>query len=147
MRLPDLQVAISHAVWYTDVKEGSIVAEILVVEDDDDMQHCLAALLGTGAYACRVFRTAEDALAACRSWQPDLAVLDIMLPGKSGTDLARELHGRYPKMPILLVSALLSKWDPNDIADCRADAALPKPVEVMTLLDTVKHLIDGNAGD
>lgn len=76
--------------------------------------------------------TADDALKIIEERRVDVVVLDYNMPGRSGLDLAEELRGRYPKMPIALATANV-----QDEIIARARAAqvtfVPKPVNEESL--------------
>ena len=71
-------------------------AQILVVEDDDDLRATLARRLGEEGYAVATAATGPDALGAVGDAVPDLVVLDVMLPGLDGVEVCRHLRADHP---------------------------------------------------
>jgi two-component system phosphate regulon response regulator OmpR len=115
-------------------------ALILVVEDDDRLRERLARYLGDTGFRVTAAANAADARDRLRSVQPDLMVLDVMMPGESGLDFARDLR-RGSQVPILMLTA---RGDPADrIAGLEqgADDYLPKPFEPRELLLRINALL------
>jgi DNA-binding NtrC family response regulator len=77
---------------------------ILVVEDEKVIADTLGQILRVNGYDVRVAYSAEDALEIISGWSPSLAVLDVMLPGMNGIELAFKLMQADPGCQILLFS-------------------------------------------
>ena len=78
-------------------------ARVLVVDDDRDLVLSLVALLRTEAYEARGVHDATQILQTIREYGPDVVILDIAMPGKTGWDAAREIRARMPgKKPALI---------------------------------------------
>ncbi|QIM19422.1 response regulator [Leucobacter coleopterorum] len=94
----------------------------LVVEDSDDQSALLRHLLERQGYEVFSAANAEVAVAAFVNIKPRIAILDLRLPGMSGTECARLVRERFPGCFIIVSSVL-------DVRDYpAADAALPKPI-------------------
>jgi signal transduction histidine kinase/ActR/RegA family two-component response regulator len=115
---------------------------LLVVDDNEDAADTCAALLEFSGYTVRVAYTPESALDILGHFTPDVAVLDIGLPGMSGYDLARIL--RQPPFNYRgRLIALTGYGQAADVAASKAagfDAHLTKPVAPATLVETVRKL-------
>jgi signal transduction histidine kinase/ActR/RegA family two-component response regulator len=115
---------------------------VLVVDDNEDAADTCATLLEMSGYTVRTAYTPESALDILGHFTPDVAVLDIGLPGMSGYDLARIL--RQPPFNYRgRLIALTGYGQAADVAASRAagfDAHLTKPVAPATLVETVKKL-------
>jgi CheY-like chemotaxis protein len=113
-----------------------------VVDDNEDAADTCAALLEFSGYTVRVAYTPESALDILGHFTPDVAVLDIGLPGMSGYDLARIL--RQPPFNYRgRLIALTGYGQAADVAASKAagfDAHLTKPVAPATLVETVRKL-------
>jgi signal transduction histidine kinase len=114
---------------------------VLVVDDNEDAADTCATLLQMTGYEVRVAYTPQAALQVLGEYQPDLAILDIGLPGMSGYELAREMKKRgYPGK----LTALTGYGQAADMAASKAagfDAHLTKPVTPSDLLDLVAKLV------
>lgn len=113
---------------------GTVTAvRVLVVEDSDEQANLLRKHLERAGCTVTVAETGEDAVAAYRLQAPDLAIIDLVLPGMSGADLVKLLRSGIPACKIAITSVL----DPS--AFPAADAILPKPftgAQVLAVLDT-----------
>ncbi|HNH90544.1 MAG TPA: response regulator, partial [Thiobacillaceae bacterium] len=104
-------------------------ATILVVEDELGIQEVLKFNLGQHGHDVVVAPDAEDALNLLRGALPDLILLDWMLPGMSGIDLARRIRGdaRLKTIPIIMLTARAEERDKIQGLDTGADDYITKP--------------------
>ncbi len=93
----------------------------LVVDDSDDQAQLLRRYLERAGCRVLVASTAEQALDALDHIRPDLAVIDLLLPGMSGEELAASVRRTHPECLIAITSVLDASRYPE------ADAVLPKP--------------------
>jgi DNA-binding response OmpR family regulator len=114
---------------------------ILVVEDDARMASLLARALRESGYAVDVVADGNDAVFQVSSGSYDLVVLDVLLPGKSGFAVCRELRATAASMPILILSARSEIADRVRGLDLGADDYLPKPFAVEELRARVAALL------
>ncbi len=77
---------------------------ILIVDDDPAVGESLRMLVSRQGHQARVARSAEEAVELIALWQPDLALLDVMLPGISGIEFAKQLRVAHPACQIVLIS-------------------------------------------
>ena len=85
---------------------------ILIVDDEEDICQILSYSLQAAGYQTSVAHSAEEALALIEQSAPDLLLLDIMMEGMSGTDLAKHLQARsLLTFPIIFLTALTSESD------------------------------------
>jgi CheY-like chemotaxis protein len=105
---------------------------VLVVEDSEEQAALLRKHLERAGCLVTIVETAEEAIAAYRAAAPDLAIIDLVLPGMGGAELVPMLRAGLPQCKIVITSVL-------DTADFpAADAILPKPftgAEVLAVLD------------
>ena len=113
--------------------------ELLIVEDDPGIRSGLVRALTNAGYACR---PAPDAAAARAVVDPPgLVLLDLGLPDADGLDLARELHDRWPDVPIVMVTARAEEMDVVVGLDSGAIDYVTKPFRVAELLARIRaHL-------
>jgi DNA-binding response OmpR family regulator len=115
---------------------------ILVVEDEPDIATIFRMLLGSAGHA--VAHAPE--LAAARELleqgpTPDLVILDVLLPDGDGIDLCREIRGRGPSPPVLVITADESASE--RAAAAGADLVLVKPFDPDDLEARVERLLEG----
>lgn len=119
----------------------------MIVDDDPTDAETLALIVSRQGHETRVAPSAEDAFELIASWQPGLAVLDVMLPGISGIEFSKMLRGLYPKCEIVLVSGHPGAEDLVDIARAQGQALsiLPKPLDPATILAIASGLAPGTS--
>src|SRR5262245_34027420 len=91
----------------TDLSHGERRFRVLVVEDDDASRDILRRRMVRAGYAAITAADVDAAREALRE-QPDLVLLDVMLPGVSGLDFLREIRKRHAitDLPVVMVTAL-----------------------------------------
>ena len=120
-------------------------ARILVVDDNADAALTLVELLRVLGYQAESAHDGERALRQLDIFRPQLALLDISLPGMDGYELARQVRAR-PDGAALRLVALTGYGQEDDRARARAagfDEHLVKPVEIDQLTGTIERLLGG----
>lgn len=112
----------------------SAMPHLLVVDDDARLRALLAQYLGEHGHLVTTAESASDARASLRSLAFDLLVLDIMMPGESGLDLARGLRHERKAIPILMLTARGEAEQRIAGLEAGADDYLSKPFEPRELL-------------
>lgn len=112
---------------------------ILIVEDDPRIAELLTELLGTGAHHITCVTTGEAGLDHLRAAPVDLVVLDVMLPGRDGYSICKEIR-TFSAVRILMLSARGAAEDRVDGLRMGADDYLPKPFHAQELLARVEAL-------
>jgi len=113
---------------------------ILVVDDEPAIRRTLRANLAARGYNVVAVETGEEGLTNAATHQPDLVILDLMLPGLSGLDVCRELRARSA-VPILVLSARGEERAKVRALDLGADDYLTKPFGMDELLARVRALL------
>jgi two-component system alkaline phosphatase synthesis response regulator PhoP len=111
---------------------------ILLVEDDRGLQRTLSDRLGSEGYGVEVIGDGERGLARAVGDAFDLLILDVMLPGRSGLELCRELRERGLRTPVLMLTARSQVADRIRGLKLGADDYLAKPFEMAELLARVE---------
>ena len=126
-----------------------MTAKILVVEDDDSINMLVRYNLEAAGFVVEVVETGEDAEIAVREAQPDLMVLDWMLPGLSGIELCRRLRaGRQTRaLPILMLTARGEEGDRIRGLTTGADDYVTKPFSPAELTARIKALLRRSSPD
>lgn len=117
------------------------VARILVVEDNADLAFGLRTILEFEGHEVEVAEDGPTGLARARSWSPDLVILDLMLPEKSGYDVLRDIRGGGARMPVLILTARSEERDVVLGFDSGADDYVTKPFSTLELLARVRALL------
>ncbi len=113
---------------------------ILVVEDDAAVARGLQYLLVQEGWSVTVARSAEDALTAMADRVPDLAILDVRLPGMSGFELCRQMR-RTMTIPIMMLTARIDEIDTVLGLELGADDYVTKPFTPRELVSRVRALL------
>jgi DNA-binding response OmpR family regulator len=115
----------------------------LIVEDEDTLRELIIVTLGE-AFACEEAIDAESALARLRAAPPDLMLLDIAMPGRSGIDVLREMRADpdLQRVPVCVVSAWQSPRDVAAALEAGADRFLAKPFRVDELASVARSLVE-----
>jgi DNA-binding response OmpR family regulator len=111
---------------------------ILLVEDDPKLAEFIAAELGLEGYEVTVAANGIDGLRMARDSQPDLLILDWMLPGISGLDLCLRLRKTGIEVPIIMLTAKDEISDRVAGLNAGADDYVTKPFSIEELLARVK---------
>ncbi|WP_300455319.1 phosphate regulon transcriptional regulator PhoB [Accumulibacter sp.] len=121
----------------------SRLPQVLVVEDDKGIQELLRFTLVCGGYQPLCADTAEDVEPLLREALPDLALIDWMLPGKSGLALTARLRGdaRTRKLPIILLTARGEEADRVAGLEGGADDYIVKPFSPKELIARVQAVL------
>lgn len=114
------------------------MSKILIVEDNTDLAAGLKLNLTKEGYSVLTTATGEDALKLSLKENPDLIVLDIMLPGISGLDVCRELRQRSIRIPIIMLTAKSDEVDRIVGLEIGADDYVTKPFAVRELLARIR---------
>ena len=113
---------------------------LLVVDDDERLRALLQRYLATNGYRVSAAADAAEARQLLANMEFDLMVLDVMMPGESGLDFARDLR-QTSSLPILMLTARGESADRIEGLERGADDYLPKPFEPRELLLRINSLL------
>lgn len=114
---------------------------VLVVEDQRDLASLLAHNLRHEGLDVRTVEHGSEALPTVRAWQPDLVILDLMLPGMDGFEILRGIRGEGNDLPVLILSARGEEQDKIRGFRLDADQYVTKPFSLLELLERVHALL------
>lgn len=116
---------------------------ILLVDDEPDLVQLVSLRLATAGYEVTAAYDGQQALEQVKLSNPDLIILDLMLPKLDGYKVCRLLKfdPGTKKIPILIFTARAQAEDIKLATECGADAYLTKPFEAQILLDKLKELL------
>ncbi|MGB9628569.1 MAG: response regulator transcription factor [Thermodesulfobacteriota bacterium] len=117
--------------------------KILMVDDEVDLVETVRFPLEMEGYQVLVSYNGEDALNQARKEEPDLIILDIMLPKLDGYKVCRLLKfdERYKHIPILMLTAKTQEKDKLLGKETGADEYITKPFEINELLEKIKNYL------
>ena len=114
--------------------------KILIVDDDENIAELISLYLMKECFDTKIVSNGEDALSAFETYQPNLVLLDLMLPGVDGFEICREVRS-HKNTPIIMVSAKKDDIDKIRGLGLGADDYMTKPFSPSELVARVKaHL-------
>ncbi|HXD84343.1 MAG TPA: response regulator transcription factor [Rudaea sp.] len=121
-------------------------AKILLADDDEELCQLLRDFLARDGFAVDVSHDGDEALARARDGGYDALILDVMLPGRSGLDLLRELR-RDATLPVLMLTALGEDLDRILGLELGADDYVPKPCNPREIAARLRAILRRTRGD
>ena len=116
------------------------MSRILIVEDEPKLASLVADYLKAAGYEAHCIENGLEVIPWAKSNQPDLIVLDLMLPGRGGLEICKELR-TFSDMPVIMVTARVEEVDRLIGLESGADDYLCKPFSVRELVARVKALL------
>lgn len=125
--------------------------KILLVDDDPDIRDVLTMILESRGYQTVSATDGLECLAALRAENPDLILLDLLMPKMDGFAVLKELHeekwAQYKSIPILILSSIREgasrrRWELETALELDIDDYIEKPIEPDTLLQRVETLLN-----
>jgi len=115
---------------------------ILCVDDDRAFLDSLERLIRQRGYQTSAFDDPAAAIEALQTLAPDMAIIDVMMPGMDGLELTREIRGLHgPRFPVVLLTARSRDGDIVDGYRQGADFYLTKPCDPQDILNVVDYLV------
>src|SRR5688572_22165976 len=120
-----------------------LLKKIVIAEDDDAIAHMVNMALGDAGFLCLRARDGDEALKLVKAHDPDLLILDVMMPRVDGLEVARRLKAdvMWSRTPILMLTALASVDNSIEGLDAGADAYMTKPFDLREFSARVRAMI------
>jgi CheY-like chemotaxis protein len=148
---PELDQAFSippKAAAHTEQEQPRAAKKVLVVDDDEEICKLIELALSQFGIPVTEVHSGTEALEMIRTLDPDVLILDAVLPGVHGFDICRRLRGsqRYGEIPIVIVSAIHRGWRvAEDLREAYGiQHVFEKPIDLQRLARTVSSLLEGN---
>ena len=125
----------------THAEQPQQSASLLVVDDEPELRSLLGEYFGRHTYAVRGAADAAQARAMIAESLPDLAILDVNMPGENGLSLARWLREVHPRIAIVMLTTAGESIDRIVGLELGADDYVPKPFEMRELLARVRAVL------
>jgi len=120
--------------------EEQVKEKILIVEDDPGISDFVDLELKHEGFETAVAATGREALEKFESFEPDLILLDVMLPELSGLEVLRRIR-KTSTTPVIMVTARGETYDRVNGLDAGADDYIPKPFEIEELLARMRAVL------
>jgi len=119
------------------------MAKILVVEDEPEIRVLVKTILEKAGYSVVEAEDGEAALRLVNEEEPDLVLLDVMIPCIEGWEVCRRIRENEAtrRIPIIMVTVRTTDEDIQRSVECGANAHINKPFDQKELLDTIKKLL------
>ncbi len=116
---------------------------VIVIEDERNIIEAISFVLSRDGWDVATHSNGHDAIDAVRLRRPDIVILDVMLPGKSGFDILQEIRSdsELGHTPVLMLTARGQEKDKEQAERAGASAYMTKPFSNMEVLDTVRSLV------
>ncbi len=111
--------------------------KVLLVDDEKDFALTLAERLGMRGIQVSTAFSGEEALNLLETYQPDVMVLDLMMPGMSGSTVLGRVKNLYPNLPIILLTGLSSSAEGVSGISQGAFDFLIKPLQIEELIEKI----------
>jgi two-component system nitrogen regulation response regulator GlnG len=119
--------------------------EVWIVDDDPSIRWVLERAMSKVGWPSRLFESGEEVLASLRREQPGVLVSDIRMPGIDGLALMREVRERYPRLPVIIMTAHSDLDAAVSAFESGAFDYLPKPFDIDEALTLVRRALDSRA--
>lgn len=123
------------------------MTSVMVVDDDQDLAEMLGIVLNGAGMEVDLVSRGDEAIEVFRNIQPDLVLLDIMLPGTDGIEVCREIRKQSTRVPIVMLTA---KSDVHDIVkglEAGADDYMVKPFKPSELVARIRTRLRRTGGE
>src|SRR5215471_5972967 len=117
------------------------MAKILLIEDDPGIVMTLRRVLSEEGHHVQVETRGDSGLTRARGDAFDVVITDMKLPGTSGLELVREVHGAQPRLPIILITAHGTTETAIEATKAGAYDYLLKPFEIPELIDLLDKAV------
>lgn len=118
---------------------------LLVVDDDRSVRLLLGRALAEDGVDISEAQNAQEAESAMAERLPDVVIADVVMPGRSGIDLRRDVMQSHPNIPFVLISGYSPEQVAEFAARTPATAFLPKPFTIAALRQVVSDALNGHA--
>ena len=119
--------------------------KVLICDNEETLRVLVRATLDGGAYDIHEARDGDESVDVARSLEPDLIVLDMMMPGRTGLEVLSELRRepRFAETAVIMLTARAQVADRQAAEDAGVDRFLPKPFSPLELEMVVSELLAG----
>jgi DNA-binding response OmpR family regulator len=119
---------------------------VLILEDEPKLRALLVRAFAGDGFRAEGFGRGDEVVARASARHPDIAVLDVLVPGRNGIEVCRSLRATDPQMAIVMLSARCAVEDREAALAAGADDYFVKPFSLGELLDRIRTLSHTRAG-
>lgn len=117
---------------------------VLICDNEEVLRTLVRGALAIGDYEIVEARDGDESVELARACEPDLIVLDMMMPGRTGVEVLRELRAeeRFADTPVIMLTARAQTADREAAVEAGASHFLPKPFSPLALANLVDELLN-----
>jgi DNA-binding response OmpR family regulator len=119
------------------------LGRVLVVEDEPRVAAMIRDALDESAYVVKIAAGGAEAIGLMPVFQPDVVLLDVLMPGMTGTEVLGRLRHEYPSVPVVMVTAQQDEDAARQLLSCGAFDYVRKPFELHVLERVVGAAVAG----
>lgn len=113
---------------------------VLVVDDEVSVLRVLSQILVAGGHEVWTAASGSEGLSLLERQPVDLVLTDLVMPGMTGWEVARQVKGRWPEVKVGIVSGRVSQVEAAELSERGVDFLCEKPIEMSVLLGTLAAL-------
>lgn len=123
-----------------------MLPKVLVCDNEEVLRALVRGALEIGDYEILEARDGDESVELARATEPDLIVLDMMMPGRTGLEVLEELRAepRFAETPVIMLTARAQTVDRKAAVEAGASHFLPKPFSPLALASLVEELLNGD---
>ena len=123
-----------------------MLPKVLVCDNEEALRALVRGALELGDYEIVEAHDGIESVELARAFDPDLIVLDMMMPGRTGLEVLAVLRAedRFAKTPVIMLTARAQAEDRRAAVDAGVSRFLPKPFSPLELASVVEELLDGH---
>ena len=119
--------------------------KVLIVDDDKNICELIKLYVESEGFVTKIVNEGDKVFDTFKEWQPDLIVLDVMLPGKSGFEVLKDIK-EESDVPVIMLTAKGSTYDNITGLDSGADDYIVKPFDARELIARIKAVLRRSNG-
>jgi two-component system, chemotaxis family, chemotaxis protein CheY len=128
-------------------ESGNKSKRILIVDDDASIRALYSKTLRLAGFEVITAQNGKEGAKAAQEFQPDLIILDLVMPEQEGIETLLELQSKYPEIPVIAMSGAIGASEYLHVADLLgARQTLQKPVKPDELIRTVRLTLEKSKG-
>jgi len=123
-----------------------MLPKVLVCDNEEALRALVRGALELGDYEIVEAHDGDQSVELARACDPDLIVLDMMMPGRTGLEVLAELRAedRFAETPVIMLTARAQAQDRLAAVEAGVNRFLPKPFSPLELASVVEELLDGH---
>ena len=123
------------------VDEGALRRKILVIDDDDRLRDVLSRYLVMAGFDAATAADGHEGLAVAKTYEPDLIILDLMMPGIDGLEVCKQLKADPDRESTLVVVFTALREEGAAAVEAGADGFIPKPFNLDKMAERVRAFL------